>query len=66
MKMHYSRVYSANPVDNVDLNVKSFDKNSMPRSGNVMVCKEDVMSGKTREFDAQIQAPAEGGGVAIS
>merc|ERR1712195_76556 len=55
VEMHHTRHDFANPGDNVGLNIKGLDKNNMPRSGDVMVCKKDTTLGQTREFSAQIQ-----------
>ena len=54
VEMHYQRVDCTHPGDSVGLNVKGLDKNNMPRSGDVMVCKKDTTLGQTLEFDAQI------------
>merc|ERR1711957_595962 len=55
IEMHHKSVPQAIPGDNVGMNVKSLDKQNMPRSGDVMVYKKDTTLGQTREFDAQIQ-----------
>ena len=52
---HHQRVDFANPGDNVGLNIKGLDKPNMPRSGDVMVYKNDTTVGQTKEFTAQIQ-----------
>ncbi len=53
--MHHSRGDFANPSDSVGLNTKGLDKNNMPRSCDVMVCKKDTTLGQPKEFDAQTQ-----------
>ena len=57
VEMRHQRVDQACPDDNVGLNIKGLDKNknNMPRSGDVMVCKKDTTLGQTREFNAQVQ-----------
>merc|ERR1711865_206482 len=55
VEMHHKRVDQAKPGDNVGMNVKSLDKQNMPRSGDVMVYKKDTTLSAVKSFDAQIQ-----------
>merc|ERR1712005_44538 len=48
VEMHHQRAESANPGDNVGLNIKGLDKNNMPRSGDVMVYKKDTTLARRR------------------
>merc|ERR1719258_771900 len=41
VEMHHKRADSAQPGDNVGLNIKGLDKQNMPRSGDVMIYKKD-------------------------
>ena len=40
---------------NDDLNIKGLDKQTMPRSGDMMVYKQDTILGQPNELDVQIQ-----------
>jgi len=55
VEMHHKHVASANPGDNVGLNVKGLDKLNMPRVGDVMIAKTDTGLQACGKFTAQIQ-----------
>merc|ERR1712216_249204 len=55
MGMHHKRQDSANPGDNIGMNIKGLDKMNMPRTGDVMVYKKDSTLTACADFDAQIQ-----------
>jgi len=55
VEMHHKRADSAQPGDNVGLNIKGLDKQNMPRSGDVMIYKKDGSLAQCGEFNAQIQ-----------
>jgi len=55
VEMHHKRADSAQPGDNVGLNIKGLDKQNMPRSGDVMIYKKDTSLAQCGEFNAQIQ-----------
>lgn len=53
--MHHKKVEEAQPGDNVGMNIKSLDKNNMPRVGDVMIYKKDNSLKTCKNFTAQIQ-----------
>ena len=53
--MHHQHAEFASPGDNVNLNVKGLDKQSMPQSGDVKVYKKDTILGQTKEITAQVR-----------
>merc|ERR1712031_65852 len=55
VEMHHKRADSAQPGDNVGLNIKGLDKQNVPRSGDVMIYKKDTSLAQCGEFNAQIQ-----------
>jgi elongation factor 1-alpha len=55
VEMHHKRQDSANPGDNIGMNIKGLDKQNMPRTGDVMVYKKDTTLSPCADFDAQIQ-----------
>jgi len=55
IEMHHKSVPSAQPGDNVGLNVKGLDKGNMPRAGDVMIYKTDDSLHHCVNFTAQIQ-----------
>lgn len=55
LEMHHKRVDQALPGDNVGMNMKGLDKNSMPRAGDVMITKSDTSLKPVVSFTAQIQ-----------
>ena len=55
VEMHHKRQDSANPGDNIGMNIKGLDKMNMPRTGDVMVYKKDSTLSACADFDAQIQ-----------
>ena len=61
VEMHHKRQDSANPGDNIGMNIKGLDKMNMPRTGDVMVYKKDSTLSACADFDAQIQVPGQTG-----
>jgi elongation factor 1-alpha len=55
VEMHHKSAPQAGPGDNVGLNVKGLNKDSMPRVGDVMVHKGDDSIGAVTSFTAQVQ-----------
>jgi elongation factor 1-alpha len=55
IEMHHNQVPSAGPGDNVGMNVKGLTKETMPKTGDVMVLKGDTSLGKVARFTAQVQ-----------
>jgi len=55
VEMHHKQHESANPGDNVGLNVKGLDKVNMPRVGDVMIKKSDTTLKACQNFTAQVQ-----------
>jgi elongation factor 1-alpha len=55
VEMHHKMVKSAQPGDNVGLNVKGLDKINMPRVGDVMILKSDDTIKACQDFTAQVQ-----------
>jgi len=55
IEMHHHSVEKAGPGDNVGINVKGLDKDKMPKSGDVIVLKNDNSLGKCTKFTAQVQ-----------
>jgi len=55
IEMHHKRVDSANPGDNVGLNIKGLNKDNPPRTGDVMILKTDTTLGPAKNFTAQVQ-----------
>merc|ERR1712032_987804 len=55
VEMHHKRVDQAMPGDNVGLNIKGLDKQNMPRTGDVMIYKNDSTLKAVKDFTAQIQ-----------
>ena len=56
LEMHHQPVDRAIPSHHVSLNIRGLDKNNMPRSGDVMVCRKDTTLEQTNEFDAQTRS----------
>lgn len=54
VEMHHKNIDSAEPGHNVGMNVKGLPKN-MPRTGDVMVLKNDTSLGICKSFTAQVQ-----------
>jgi len=55
VEMHHKRVEKAIPGDNVGMNVKNLDKGNMPRTGDVMILKNDASLNTCKNFTAQVQ-----------
>jgi len=55
IEMHHKSADTAQPGDNVGLNVKGLDKLNMPHGGDVMVYKSDSSLKQAESFVAQIQ-----------
>jgi len=55
VEMHHKQVDSAQPGDNVGLNIKGLDKMNMPRAGDVMIYKKDGSLTAVESFTAQVQ-----------
>eukprot|EP00397_Hematodinium_sp_SG-2012_P033073 GEMP01035288.1.p1 GENE.GEMP01035288.1~~GEMP01035288.1.p1 ORF type:complete len:489 (+),score=104.99 GEMP01035288.1:60-1469(+) len=55
IEMHHKQADTADPGDNVGLNIKGLDKQNMPRSGDVMIYKKDDSLKQSDTFNAQIQ-----------
>jgi len=55
VEMHHTRMNEAKPGDNVGLNIKGLNKDNMPRSGDVMVYKNDKSLFQVKSFTAQVQ-----------
>jgi elongation factor 1-alpha len=55
IEMHHQTVPSAGPGDNVGINIKGLNKEAMPKTGDVIVLKNDTSLGKVTAFTAQIQ-----------
>merc|ERR1712014_323882 len=50
VEMHHKRVESAQPGDNVGMNIKGLDKQNMPRAGDVMIYKSDATLKPCEDF----------------
>lgn len=55
VEMHHKSVAEALPGDNVGLNIKGLNKENIPRTGDVMVLKNDTSLGRCTQFVAQVQ-----------
>merc|ERR1711998_693574 len=55
IEMHHKQCETANPGDNVGMNIKGLDKGNMPRVGDVMIYAKDTTLGPAFDFNAQIQ-----------
>ena len=55
VEMHHKSVPQAGAGDNVGLNIKGLNKDSMPRCGDVMIHKGDDSIKKCANFTAQVQ-----------
>jgi len=55
VEMHHKQAETAQPGDNVGLNIKDLDKQNMPRGGDVMIYKKDDSLKQSETFNAQIQ-----------
>jgi len=55
IEMHKKSWETANPGDNVGLNVKGLSKENMPRVGDVMIAKTDTTLKACQNFTAQVQ-----------
>jgi len=55
IEMHHKSIKSANPGDNVGLNMKGLEKTNMPRTGDVMVLVKDGSLKSAGKFTAQVQ-----------
>jgi elongation factor 1-alpha len=55
VEMHHKRVESAQPGDNVGMNVKNLKSTNMPHTGDVMIYKGDGTLKHTKTFTAQVQ-----------
>eukprot|EP00612_Vaucheria_litorea_P004585 CAMPEP_0171462174 /NCGR_PEP_ID=MMETSP0945-20130129/6319_1 /TAXON_ID=109269 /ORGANISM="Vaucheria litorea, Strain CCMP2940" /LENGTH=463 /DNA_ID=CAMNT_0011988651 /DNA_START=24 /DNA_END=1415 /DNA_ORIENTATION=- len=55
VEMHHKRVEKANPGDNVGMNIKGLDKQNMPRTGDVMIYKDDQTLKHIKQFTVTIQ-----------
>lgn len=55
VEMHHKRVEKAISGDNVGMNIKNLDKGNMPRTGDVMVLKNDTSINTCKNFTAQVQ-----------
>jgi elongation factor 1-alpha len=55
VEMHHKRVEQAITGDNVGMNIKGLEKSNMPRSGDVMIYKDDATLKPVKSFTAQIQ-----------
>ncbi|EPZ31248.1 elongation factor alpha-like protein [Rozella allomycis CSF55] len=55
VEMHHKKVEKGETGDNIGMNIKGLDKNNMPRTGDVMIYKEDASLKAVKSFVAQIQ-----------
>jgi len=55
VEMHHKSVPSAGPGDNVGINIKGLTKEAMPKTGDIIVLKNDNSLGKVARFTAQVQ-----------
>ena len=59
--MHHKSVESAEPGDNVGLNIKGLTKNNMPRVGDVMFLENESDCGITTQFTAMVHVQSHPG-----
>ncbi len=62
VEMHHERIESGQSGDNIGMNIKQLNKDNMPRTGDIMVYKNDETLQPTKNFVVQIQVldiPAE-------
>jgi len=55
IEMHHKRVDKANPGDNVGMNIKGLNKQNMPRTGDVMIYKDDPSLKHVKAFTVTLQ-----------
>lgn len=55
IEMHHKPVPKANPGDNVGMNIKGLKKENMPRSGDVMIYKDDKSLSAAANFTVVVQ-----------
>jgi len=55
VEMHHKKVEKGETGDNIGMNIKNLDKNNMPRTGDVMIYKEDKSLSHVKSFTAQVQ-----------
>ncbi|AYV78014.1 MAG: elongation factor 1 alpha long form [Edafosvirus sp.] len=55
VEMHHKSVPQAETGDNVGLNIKGLTKETMPKSGDIMILKNDSSLKKVAKFTAQVQ-----------
>jgi len=55
VEMHHKKLPDAGPGNNIGMNIKGLDKAHMPRSGDIMVYKEDNSLNAVSSFVAQVK-----------
>jgi elongation factor 1-alpha len=55
IEMHHQSVQAAGPGDNVGINIKGLTKETMPKTGDVIVLSKDTSLGPVKKFTAQVQ-----------
>jgi elongation factor 1-alpha len=55
IEMHHTTVPQAGPGDNVGLNIKALNKDNMPRSGDILILKNDTSLDTVGNFTVQVQ-----------
>jgi len=55
VEMHHKKVEKGETGDNIGMNIKGLEKNNMPRTGDVMIYKEDKTLAHVKSFVAQVQ-----------
>jgi len=55
VEMHHKKVEKGETGDNIGMNIKGLEKTNMPRTGDVMIYKEDKSLSHVKRFTAQVQ-----------
>jgi len=55
VEMHHKKVEKGETGDNIGMNIKGLEKQNMPRTGDVMIYKEDKSLSHVKRFTAQVQ-----------
>jgi elongation factor 1-alpha len=55
VEMHHKSVPQAGPGDNVGLNIKGLSKDTMPKTGDIIILSKDTSLKEVKKFTAQIQ-----------
>jgi len=55
VEMHHKKVEKGETGDNIGMNIKGLEKTNMPRTGDVMIYKDDKSLSHVKRFTAQVQ-----------